>query len=718
MTENYILKTYAGWLGKVIGIRLGAPIEGWSKEKIQLFYGNEFKDYVVDYKDFAADDDSNGPLFFVRALEFFNEITPQNMGKIFLNYIPKEHGFFWWGKELSTEHIAYNNLLSGLEGPQSGSAINNGKTMAEQIGGQIFIDAFGFVAPGNPQLGADLAEASARVTHDLDGVDGGRFIAACISLAYEKNNIEEILEEGLELINKEGTYYKVVKSILEIYNSGKTLEYAFEFLRKEFWTDKYEGICHIIPNAGIIAISLLYGKGSFERTMEIVNLLGFDTDCNAGNVGAIIGVMSGTYEDDKEKGIPRHLILPIQDIMIASSVVGSLNISTVSENTLLFCKLGYKLANQEMPSPYKELWYELENQGRRIANFKFTDALNGFRIKGLYKNPEVSIKNEKALDEKDNRHLKIMINNLHPNNKVEIYQNTFYEAKDLHDARYEPCFSPIAYSGDKVSCRVKNITGQKLKISLFSYNMISDKKEIFAVADLKESFKKDSYFQVEGRIPFEKNSIIKAVGIEVELLEEEDLYFGEQVVLHLDSFEIENNPELEIEFAKLYFDDYSIHSAKQKELIGFTHYQANTDGITIGEDSLKLSLEEKIYTGDYYWKNYDYTLAFKLGKKSRFDFLIRSQGIVNSYIVRISSNNLELILNDSNKETILASKEIMLQENKKYLLEGSIFEDEITLKIEDYQLTGKSKKIKNGMIGIQVKGNSFVDLYNLQIKGR
>ena len=28
MKENYIEKIYAGWLTKIIGIRLGAPIEG------------------------------------------------------------------------------------------------------------------------------------------------------------------------------------------------------------------------------------------------------------------------------------------------------------------------------------------------------------------------------------------------------------------------------------------------------------------------------------------------------------------------------------------------------------------------------------------------------------------------------------------------------------------------------------------------------------------
>lgn len=66
--DNYFNKTYAGWLGKIIGIRLGAAIEGWTYNKIKAIYG-ELNDYPVDYKDFAADDDSNGPIFFLRALE-------------------------------------------------------------------------------------------------------------------------------------------------------------------------------------------------------------------------------------------------------------------------------------------------------------------------------------------------------------------------------------------------------------------------------------------------------------------------------------------------------------------------------------------------------------------------------------------------------------------------------------------------------------------------
>ena len=66
----YVQKIYAGFLGMNIGIRLGAPVEPalWSYERIRDTYG-DIRGYVKDYKHFAADDDANGPVFFLRALD-------------------------------------------------------------------------------------------------------------------------------------------------------------------------------------------------------------------------------------------------------------------------------------------------------------------------------------------------------------------------------------------------------------------------------------------------------------------------------------------------------------------------------------------------------------------------------------------------------------------------------------------------------------------------
>jgi ADP-ribosylglycohydrolase len=69
MPDINLEKIYAGFLGMNIGIRLGAPVEATlrSYERIRRTYG-EIKGYVKDYVNFAADDDANGPVFFLRAL--------------------------------------------------------------------------------------------------------------------------------------------------------------------------------------------------------------------------------------------------------------------------------------------------------------------------------------------------------------------------------------------------------------------------------------------------------------------------------------------------------------------------------------------------------------------------------------------------------------------------------------------------------------------------
>jgi ADP-ribosylglycohydrolase len=99
MRREYIEKIYAGWLAKIIGIRMGAPVEGWTYEKIRNVYGS-LDGYPVKYGRFAADDDSNGPLFFLRALEDSGKgaaMSAQDVGDALLNYAPFEHGFFWGG---------------------------------------------------------------------------------------------------------------------------------------------------------------------------------------------------------------------------------------------------------------------------------------------------------------------------------------------------------------------------------------------------------------------------------------------------------------------------------------------------------------------------------------------------------------------------------------------------------------------------------------------
>ena len=98
MKQEYIEKIYAGWLAKIIGIRLGAVVEGWTYEKIAQRYG-EVTGYLEEYINFAADDDSNGPFFLVRALEEgknFPKLEPQDVADALMNYAGWERKPIKW----------------------------------------------------------------------------------------------------------------------------------------------------------------------------------------------------------------------------------------------------------------------------------------------------------------------------------------------------------------------------------------------------------------------------------------------------------------------------------------------------------------------------------------------------------------------------------------------------------------------------------------------
>ena len=45
LTEDTIFRIYSGWLGKTIGVRLGAAVEGWIYEQIGSLY-HEIEGYL------------------------------------------------------------------------------------------------------------------------------------------------------------------------------------------------------------------------------------------------------------------------------------------------------------------------------------------------------------------------------------------------------------------------------------------------------------------------------------------------------------------------------------------------------------------------------------------------------------------------------------------------------------------------------------------------
>ena len=168
MIANYEKQVYTAMLGKVIGVYLGRPFEGWSKQAIEARWG-EIGRYVHTDQNVplvVVDDDITGTFTFIKILSdsgLYEETPDRLYGENWLNYLLEGQTVLWWGGvSNSTEHTAFCNLKRGIESPES-APCRNGREVAEQIGAQIFIDAFGMVAPRRPELAVRLAEGRPRL---------------------------------------------------------------------------------------------------------------------------------------------------------------------------------------------------------------------------------------------------------------------------------------------------------------------------------------------------------------------------------------------------------------------------------------------------------------------------------------------------------------------------------------------------------------------------
>ena len=71
LPTDYAERVYAGVLGKIIGVYLGRPFEGWTYERIREQLGdiNYYVHEKLDVPLIVTDDDISGTFTFVRALE-------------------------------------------------------------------------------------------------------------------------------------------------------------------------------------------------------------------------------------------------------------------------------------------------------------------------------------------------------------------------------------------------------------------------------------------------------------------------------------------------------------------------------------------------------------------------------------------------------------------------------------------------------------------------
>jgi ADP-ribosylglycohydrolase len=442
LPPDYPERAYAAVLGKLIGVYLGRPFEGWTYERIVRELG-AIEYYVHDRLDcplVVTDDDVAGTFTFIRALEDHGakpDFSAREIGQTWLNYIVENRSILWWGGNgVSSEHTAWLNLKRGIEAPASGSVAMNGETVAEQIGAQIFIDGWAIVAAGDPALAARLAEQAARVSHDGAAVDAAKLWAAMEAEAFVSHDVERLIDVGLAQIDRTSPIARLIADIRKWRGRYADWRDARREIEAHYGYDKYPGNCHVIPNHALMVMAILYAPDDFSLAQTIVCTCGWDTDCNAGNVGCLMGAMLGL--DGLEAG--KDWRGPLADRMLISSADGGAAINDAVRVSARLVDIGRRLAGLA-PLPTRKCG----------AQFHFSPlgSLQGFTA---YSEAPATLRLANASFEQS-RALKLSYSGLR-DDPVAALTPTFTPPDVTRMRTYELMATPLVCSGQRLSARV------------------------------------------------------------------------------------------------------------------------------------------------------------------------------------------------------------------------------------------------------------------------
>ncbi len=288
-------KIKGGWAGQTIGVTFGGPYEF-------RFNGTMIGDYqsLAWYNGYLKKTMINSPglyddlymdLTFVDVFEKHGLEAPVDS---FANAYARA-GYMLWHANQAGRY----NILNGIKAPQSGNWLNN--PHADCIDYQIESDFAGLMSPGMPNTASAISDKIGHIMNYGDGWYGGVFVGAMYTLAFQSNDVNYIVTEGLKSVPAESNFYKVINDVIGWHKKypNDWKQTWFEVQRK--WTDDIgcpDGIyapfnIDATVNAAYVVIGLLYGEGDFTKSLEISTRCGQDADCNPSTVGGILGTLLG-----------------------------------------------------------------------------------------------------------------------------------------------------------------------------------------------------------------------------------------------------------------------------------------------------------------------------------------------------------------------------------------------------------------------------------------
>jgi ADP-ribosylglycohydrolase len=318
-TAIYREKLEGALLGRIAGNVLGAPVEFWSIDRMENLARENGETFPpIDYWKYIphpfelrynvspieaysrtkmdgvpVDDDLTYMLLglFI-AEEYGPDFSTEDVGKAWLKYLPVA---------CTAEEITLKNLKAGVPAMEAGVKNN---PFTEWIGADIRSDPWGYLAPGYPELAAEMAYRDAYLSHRRTGIYGEMLFSAAIAAAFQVKDSLEAIEIGLTEIPEDCQLARQVRWALAEAPRITNFRQARQAVEERF--AGMDG-AYTINNACLTIFGLAIGKTDFTRVIGETVAMGMDNDCTAATAGSIAGALVG------KSGIPKHWVQKFND---------------------------------------------------------------------------------------------------------------------------------------------------------------------------------------------------------------------------------------------------------------------------------------------------------------------------------------------------------------------------------------------------------------------
>lgn len=279
---TYLDKVRGCFLGKTVIGTLGAPYEG-VKMPMELSFRPEMVNTML------PNDDLDLQVLWLDVVEKYGvNFTAAMLQKAFVencDYSPGEYA------------IMRKNYGKGIYPPYSGMFCND--FYIEGMGCPIRSEIWACLAPGNTEMAAEFSSRDGILDHKGESVYAERFFAAMEAEAFFENDLNKLIDAGLSVIPENCRFRGLVEDVRAFCRKYNNIK---DVLAEILFKYGHPDCTNMFQNMGITLASLVYGEYDLLKTGMIALNCGFDTDCTCASAGALVGIILGEKEIQKQYG--------------------------------------------------------------------------------------------------------------------------------------------------------------------------------------------------------------------------------------------------------------------------------------------------------------------------------------------------------------------------------------------------------------------------------